>query len=92
MVPRHGHAASSAKLSVMVTDVQGVQRILTMLAARSYLLTHFEADEADAGLWRTTLDVVLAADQVDLLEARLNRLPSVLGVDARWVGALPTTA
>ncbi len=42
------------------------------------MLTRFEADDAGDGRWRVVLDVV--TDQVQLLEARLHRNPSVFGV------------
>ncbi|MFW3171987.1 hypothetical protein [Geodermatophilus sp. CPCC 206100] len=92
MLPRHSHSKNTAKLSVTVTDLSGVQRVLTMLTGRNYALTYFAADEATAGRWRTTLDVILGADQLDLLEARLHRVPSVLDVEMRSSPELAATA
>ncbi len=84
MLPRHSHAQNTAKLTVTVTDLSGVQRVLTLLTGRSYALTYFQAEEAAAGRWRTTLDVIVDSDQLELLEARLHRVPSVLGVERRF--------
>jgi hypothetical protein len=92
MPARHGHARNTAKLHVTVTDLAGVQRVLTMLTGRSYLLTHFDAEEEGAGRWRVGLDLVADRDQVGLLEARLHRVPSVLVVDVEPAGALAVTA
>ncbi len=49
----------------------------------------FEAEEAGAGRWRLRIDAsVTEPEQVDLLEARLQRGASVLAVDVRWSGSL----
>ncbi len=72
--------SSTARLHLTVTDVLAVQRVLTLLTGRSYLLTHFQADDAGDGRWRVALDVLATADQVQLLGARLHRSPSVLTV------------
>jgi len=80
MSPR---TAGTAKLHVTVTDLPGVQRVLTLLTGRAYVLTRFEAEEAGAGRWRVGIDTVLDADGAELLEARLLRLPDVLAVDLR---------
>ena len=79
---------SPVKLYVTVTDLPGVQRVLTLLSGRSYVLTRFEAEESGAGRWRLTIDTVLDADGVELLEARLLRVVSVLTVEARRGAAL----
>jgi hypothetical protein len=71
------------KVHVTVPDLAGVQRVLTLLTGRRYPLTRFEAEEAGAGCWRVSIDTVVGADDAELLEARLNRLPSVLAVDLR---------
>lgn len=92
MLPRHSHAQNTAKLSVTVTDLSGVQRVLTLLTGRNYALTYFQAEEAAAGRWRTTLDVILGSDQLELLEARLHRVPSVLDVEMRFGPELAATA
>ncbi|WP_448628367.1 hypothetical protein [Geodermatophilus sp. URMC 64] len=73
----------TAKLHVTVTDLACVQRVLTLLTGRAYVLTRFEAEEAGAGRWRVGVDTVLDGDGAELLEARLLRLPSVLAVDVR---------
>ena len=74
---------SPAKVHVTVPDLSGVQRVLTLLTGRGYPLTRFAAEEAGAGCWRVSIDTLVAADDAELLEARLNRLPSVLSVDLR---------
>jgi hypothetical protein len=83
MFPAHRHSQNTAKARVTVTDLLGVQRVLTMLTGRNYALTHFDAEEMGEGRWRITLDVLAGSEQVDLLEARLQRLPSVLVVDVK---------
>jgi acetolactate synthase regulatory subunit len=85
--PAH-RAALAVKVQVTVTDLAAVQRVLTLLTGRGYAPTRLEAEEAGAGRWRVCLDTVADADGVDLLEARLHRLPSVLDVESRWGGAL----
>ena len=81
-------AVSPAKFHVTVADLPTVQRVLTMLTGRSYVLTRFDAEEAGAGRWRLSIDTVLDADGASLLESRLHRLPSVLSVDVRRSAAL----
>ena len=81
-------AASPAKLHVTVSDLAAVQRVLTMLTGRAYLLTRFDAEEAGAGRWRLSIDTVVDADGAELLESRLHRFPSVLSVDVRRSPAL----
>ena len=85
MSTHHPHlaACSTAKVSVVVSDVAGVQRILALLTGRSYDITRFEAEEAGSGRWRLSIDCVVDGHGADLLEARLNRLPSVLTVRLR---------
>ena len=79
---------SPAKLRVTVSDLSAVQRVLTLLTGRAYLLTRFDAEEAGEGRWRLSIDTVVDADGADLLEARLDRMPSVLSVDIRRSAAL----
>jgi hypothetical protein len=74
---------SPIKVHVTVPALSDVQRVLTLLTGRRYPLTRFEAEEAGAGSWRVSIDTVVGADEADLLEARLHRLPSVLAVDLR---------
>jgi hypothetical protein len=71
-------ARNTARLHLTVTDLPAVQRVITLLTGRNYVLTRLEADDAGDGRWRVVLDVV--TDQVQLLEARLHRNPSVFGV------------
>jgi hypothetical protein len=87
----HHHPAgarATAKVSVVVSDVAGVQRILTMLTGRNCPMTRFEAEEAGNGRWRLGIDCVVDAPGADLLEARLHRIPSVLTVRLRRGGHL----
>jgi acetolactate synthase regulatory subunit len=91
MFPAHTHSQNTAKARVTVTDLLGVQRVLTMLTGRNYSVTHFDAEEMGEGRWRITLDLRADAHQVDLLEARLHRLPSVLVVDVTVPAALAAT-
>ena len=74
---------SPVKVHVTVPHVSDVQRVLTLLTGRRYPLTRFEAEEAGAGSWRVSIDTVVDAEEAQLLEARLHRLPSVLAVDLR---------
>ncbi len=74
-------ARNSARLHLTDTDLLAVQRIFTLLTGRNYVLTRFEADDAGDGRWRVVLDVVADPDQVQLLEARLHRNPSVFEAD-----------
>ena len=77
-----------AKLRVTVTDLSAVQRVLTLLTGRSYVLTRFAAEEAGGDRWWLSIDTIADGDGADLLEARLHRLPSVLDVDVRRSPAL----
>ena len=79
---------SPAKFHVTVSDLSAVQRVLTMLTGRAYLLTRFDAEEAGGGRWRLSIDTVVDADGAELLESRLHRLPSVQSVDVRRSPAL----
>jgi len=79
---------SPAKLRVTVSDLSAVQRVLTLLTGRAYPLTRFDAEEAGEGRWRLSVDTVVDADGAALLEARLDRMPSVLSVDVRRSAAL----
>jgi hypothetical protein len=71
------------KVHVTVPDLSDVQRVLTLLTGRRYPVTRFAAEEAGAGSWRVSIDTVVDADEAELLESRLHRLPSVLAVDLR---------
>ncbi len=84
-MPPHPHHAlqATAKVSVVVADVTGVQRILTLLTGRNCSFTRFQAEEAGSGRWRLSIDCVVDAQGADLLEARLHRIPSVLDVRPR---------
>jgi hypothetical protein len=85
-------AVCTARVEVTVTDLPGVQRVLTLLTGRNYTLIRFEAEEAGSGRWRVRVDsAVPQRDQIELLGARLQRMPSVLTVDAAWSG-LPAGA
>ena len=89
---RHA-AVSSVRVHATVTDMAGVQRVLTLLTGRNYSLTRFEAEEAGGGRWRLRIESI--ADQpehVELLEARLQRVPSTLVVDVQWSGVSPGRA
>jgi acetolactate synthase regulatory subunit len=86
-----GHSTSPGdpvRLHLTVTELPAVQRVLALLTGRRYALTRFAADEAGGGRWRVTLDLVADADQVELLGARLHRVPSVLAVDVAAAAAL----
>jgi hypothetical protein len=78
MPPRSEQRRAAVRLLLTVTDVLGVQRVLTMLTGRRYTLTRFAPTARGDGHWRVTLDVLADADQVELLGARLDRSPSVL--------------
>jgi hypothetical protein len=92
MFPRHSHAPCTAKVHVIVMDALGAQRVLMMLTGRRYTLTRFEAQEVGTGRWRTTVDVIAGPNQVDLLEERLHRVPSVLDVEVKLRSELAATA
>jgi hypothetical protein len=90
-MPPGQSTTNTVRLHLTVTDVLGVQRVLTMLTGRRYALTHFAADGAGDGHWRVTLDVLADADQVELLGARLDRSPSVLTLALESGAALAAT-
>lgn len=79
----HTHSRNTAKVYATVTDLSGVQRVLTLLTGRQYVLTRFTAEEFGGGRWRTSFDLIATADQSELLAQRLHRMPSVLLVDVR---------
>jgi hypothetical protein len=84
----HPRAVVSARIQLAVTDLVSVQRVLVVLTGRNHSFTHFEAEEAGGGQWRLSLDTVGDRDALELLEARLLRLPSVLTVEVTWTGSL----
>jgi hypothetical protein len=72
-----------AKLRVSVPQAVDLQRVLTVLTGRNHPFTRFAAEEATSGGWSLTLDLTAAPDQLDLVRARLLRLPCVLAVEVR---------
>jgi hypothetical protein len=90
-MPPGQSTTNTVRLHLTVTDVLGVQRVLTMLTGRRYALTRFAATGAGDGHWRVTLDVLADADQVELLAARLDRSPSVLTLGLESGAALAAT-
>ncbi len=89
---RHA-AVGSARIHATVTDMSGVQRVLTLLTGRNYALTRFEAEEAGAGQWRLRIEALAAQpEQVELLQARLQRVASTLVVHVEWSGFAPADA
>lgn len=89
---RHA-AVGSARIHATVTDMPGVQRVLTLLNGRNYSLTRFEAEEAGAGRWRLRIEALAAQpEDVELLTARLQRAASTLVVHAEWSGFSPAVA
>lgn len=87
---RHA-AVGSTRIHATVTDMSGVQRVLTLLTGRNYTLTRFEAEEAGGGHWRLRMDAIAAQpEQVELLRARLQRVASTLVVDVEWSGLSPS--
>ena len=92
-MPAHPHpTASPAKVRIVVPDAVGLQRVLTLLMGRRHAFTRLEAEEAGAGRWTVRLDLVATADELDLVTARLHRLPSVLSVEVASAVALASTA
>jgi hypothetical protein len=88
---RHA-AVSSVRIHATVMDMTGVQRVLTLLTGRNYSLTRFEAEEAGGGQWRLRIEsIAVEPDDVELLEARLHRVPSTLVVDVQWSGVTSVT-
>ena len=86
---RHA-SVSCARIHATVTDMSGVQRVLTLLTGRNYTLTRFEAEEAGGGHWRLRIEAVADhPEQVELLTARLQRVANTLVVDAEWSGCSP---
>jgi hypothetical protein len=75
-------------MHVALTDLVGIQRVLVMVTGRHHSFTHFEAEEAGGGQWRLNLDTIGDRDTLELLEARLLRLPPVLSVEVTWTGTL----
>jgi hypothetical protein len=92
MLPRHSHTHNTVKAHVTVSDLIGVQRVLTLLTGRRYVVTRFDAEEVGDGRWRMTLDLTAGPDEADVLGARLHRIPSVLDVDVQPGGVLGATA
>jgi hypothetical protein len=89
---RHA-AVSSVRIRTTVTDMTGVQRVLTLLTGRNCPLTRFEAEEAGGGRWRLFIEsIATEPEHVELLEARLQRVPSTLVVDVQWGGVSPAVA
>jgi hypothetical protein len=83
---RHA-AVSSVRIHATVMDMSGVQRVLSLLTGRTYSLARFEAEEAGGGRWRLRIEsTAVEAEDVELLEARLHRVPSTLVVDVQWSG------
>ncbi|MGY1841035.1 MULTISPECIES: hypothetical protein [unclassified Modestobacter] len=76
----------AARLRVTVTDAVALQRVLTMLTGRNHIFTRLEAEEAGGGRWTVSLDLLASPQEVDLVTARLHRIPSVLTVAASSVG------
>jgi hypothetical protein len=93
MYQNRPHAAVyTARIHAIVTDMIGIQRVLTVLTGRNYVLSRFEAEEAGSGRWRLRIDsIVSEPEQVELLKARLQRLTSTLTVSAEWSGSLAAT-
>lgn len=73
-------AVERLKYTVTVTDLPGVQRILTTLVGRRHAISHFEAEEAAGHGWRVTVDCPSVGQDPALLLERLSRFPSVLAV------------
>ncbi len=90
-MPPGQSTTDTIRLHLTVTDVPGVQRVLAVLTGRGYALTRFAADGTGDGHWRVTLDVLVDADQVELLGARLARSPSVLALGLESGAALAAT-
>ncbi|MCZ2818105.1 hypothetical protein [Modestobacter sp. VKM Ac-2984] len=88
--PSTAHAA--AELRVVVTDAIGLQRVLTVLTGRRHGFTRLSAEETTDERWTISLDLVAAPGEVDLVAARLHRLPCVLTVDVTLAGRLASTA
>jgi hypothetical protein len=85
----HRHTpALPAKVSLTLTDLTGVQRVLVLLTGRRHPFTHFEAQETGGGRWRLSLDTSGDRAELELLEARLLRSPAVLTVDVRCAAEL----
>jgi hypothetical protein len=81
MLPRDARSHNTTKVTVTVTDLPAVQRVLALLTGRQYQVTRFNAEEFGAGRWRTSFDLMTSAAQGQLLTDRLHRIPSVLLVD-----------
>ncbi len=73
-------ARNTARLHLTVTDLRGVQRVLTLLIGPNTCSPASRPTTQGDGRWRVALDVVADPDQVQLLEARLHRNPGVFGV------------
>ena len=77
----HVAATRAAKVRVVVTDVVGLQRVLTLLTGRQHAFSRLEAEEAGDDRWTVSFDLVDSPTRADLVAARLHRLPSVLTVE-----------
>lgn len=88
---RHA-AVSSVRVNATVTDLSSVQRVMILLTGRNYSLTRFEAEEAGGGRWRLRIEALAEREHVEILAARLQRVPSTLVVDVQWTGVSPAVA
>ena len=80
-----------AKVRIVVTDAVALQRVVTLLMGRQHAFTRLEAEEAGAGRWTVSLDLVATAHELELVIVRLHRLPSVLRVGVVSPVALAST-
>jgi acetolactate synthase regulatory subunit len=83
-------ATEAAKVRVLVTDALGLQRVLTMLTGRGHAFLRLEAEEAAGGRWTIGFDVMAASTRLELVTARLHRLPCVLSVDVTTAELAPS--
>jgi hypothetical protein len=82
-MPRHHPRTADlvAEVQLVVTDQVGVQRVLMLLTGRRHAVTRFEARQTGADRWQLSLDTADDQQELQLLEARLLRLPTVLTVE-----------
>ena len=85
-------ATTPAKFRIVVTDAPGLHRVVTLLMGRQHAFTRLEAEEAGGGRWTIKLDLVATVGEIELVTARLHRLPSVLTVGVTTPAALAATA
>jgi hypothetical protein len=84
-VPVADVATGSVRRSVTLRvsgGFAGVSRVVMLLHSRHYSVTALSADVGASGESRVACTVLLPEDQVELLVARLRRMPAVVSAES----------